>query len=146
MPDQKTIFIAELFCLSMSFLYQGAADAAILVLRQNGQRRQKQLPGISDPGFRKHNMSDNYSAGFGDQRQFRKIKRALPQTVYQIMFIMIGVLGVFKCLFNQFINCGVIRRLFPSLVYHGCSFQLFCSTALRIWQPEKLDYCRPLII
>ena len=51
MPDQKTIFIAELFCLSMSFLYQGAADAAILVLRQNGQRRQKQLPGISDPGF-----------------------------------------------------------------------------------------------
>ena len=51
MPDQKTIFIAELFCLSVSFLYQGAADAAILVLRQNGQRRQKQLPGISDPGF-----------------------------------------------------------------------------------------------
>ena len=103
-------------------------------------------PGISDPGFRKHNMSDNYSAGFGDQRQFRKIKRALPQTVYQIMFIMIGVLGIFECLFNQFINCGVIRRLFPSYVYHGCSFQLFCSTALRIWQPEKLDYCRPLII
>ena len=61
------VSVSQFSCPFMALAYQGGSYSLSLILRQNGQRSQRQLDALPYPNFGKHDMARDPAVYFRDQ-------------------------------------------------------------------------------
>ena len=98
----------------MSLFYQCRTDSFSLVLWDYRKRSKRKNRNISNPRFCKHNVSDNDSIYFRNERQLGDIGIPVSKSIDQILLVAVRMVSALKSCLYHIINTFVITFIFSS--------------------------------